>query len=62
MLQVCEEFVQTRGQISSEDHNKILVKTLNVARRVLKNILQKPDERKYKILKKKIPLLKETIF
>lgn len=48
------------GEISERALN--LIKTLNVARRVIKNLLKRPNENKCKILKKSVRLLNETIF
>jgi hypothetical protein len=58
----CDSFVENRGSISKKERCEALIKSLNVARRVLKNILQRPSESKCKTLKKRVPLLQETIF
>ena len=45
-----------------KERAKIVIKTHNVARRVIKNLMARPNEKKCRYLKRKKPLLMETIF
>jgi hypothetical protein len=54
---LCLQFINTQDQIAMNIRSKALIKSLNVARRVIKNLQTRPDENKCKVLKNRVPLL-----